>query len=254
MENVLVERDGGIATITVNRPKALNALNTQTLDELKEAFTTLDEDVRVVILTGAGEKSFVAGADIVEMSKLDALQGREHARKGHELCSLIEKSPRVVIGAINGFALGGGNELAMACDIRIGSTKAKFGQPEVGLGIPPGFGGTQRLPRLVGKSIAKEIIFTGDMIDAQEAYRIGLINKVCEPDKLMARAKEMAEKILTRSFNAVKVAKRGIDNGMNMDDESAFFYEAELFGICFATEDQKEGMSAFIEKREPNFK
>jgi enoyl-CoA hydratase len=254
MENIIVQHSGAVCELTINRPKSLNALNSATLRELAEAFDSLGEEVRVVILTGGGEKAFVAGADIAEMRALSPEEGRNFARRAQELFSNIEKSPRIVIAAVNGYALGGGCELAMACDIRFASSAAKFGQPEVGLGITPGFGGTQRLPRLVGKGRAKEIIFSGDMIDAMEALRIGLVNRVLEPAELMNASRELAQKILSKSFRAVTAAKRAIDSGLNMDDESAFLYEAELFGACFATDDQSEGMDAFLNKRKPDFR
>ncbi|AWI04200.1 enoyl-CoA hydratase-related protein [Clostridium drakei] len=256
MENVLFKEENGIAEVTINRPKALNALNTQTLKELGVVIRDIAErkDIKVVILTGSGEKSFVAGADITEMKSKNAIEGREMARLAQKVFSDIENLPQTVIAAVNGYALGGGCELSMACDIRLASTKAKFGQPEVGLGIIPGFAGTQRLPRLVGKGIAKELIFTTDMIDAQEAYRIGLANKIYEPEELIIKAKEMAAKIMSKGIYAVSLAKSSINNGLNMDTESAFNFEADLFGLCFATEDQKEGMEAFVGKKKPNFK
>jgi enoyl-CoA hydratase len=256
MENVLYKVDGKFAEVTINRPKALNALNSQTLRELGTVIDELanNKEVKIVIITGAGEKSFVAGADITEMKDLGAIQGRELARLAQKVFSAIEHMPQVVIAAVNGYALGGGCELSMACDIRLVSSKAKFGQPEVTLGITPGFAGTQRLPRLVGRGIAKEMIFTGDMIDAQEAYRIGLANKVYAPEELLPKARELGEKIASRGMCAVSLAKAAINNGMNMDTESAYSYEADIFGLCFATEDQKEGMTAFVEKRKAAFK
>ncbi|AWI04201.1 enoyl-CoA hydratase-related protein [Clostridium drakei] len=256
MENILFKEENGIAEVTINRPKALNALNTQTLKELGVVIRDIAErkDIKVVIITGSGEKSFVAGADITEMKSKNAIEGREMARLAQKVFSDIENMSQIVIAAVNGYALGGGCELSMACDIRLASTKAKFGQPEVGLGIIPGFAGTQRLPRLVGKGIAKELIFTTDMIDAQEAYRIGLANKIYEPEELIIKAKEMAAKIMSKGIYAVSLAKSSINNGLNMDTESAFNFEADLFGLCFATEDQKEGMEAFVGKKKPNFK
>lgn len=256
MENIVLKVEGSIAEITINRPRALNALNSQTLEELGTTIDTLAEnqEVRVVIITGSGEKAFIAGADISEMLEKKPLEARNFARLGQRIFSTIESMPQVVIAAINGFALGGGCELALACDIRLASTKAKFGQPEVSLGIIPGFAGTQRLPRLVGKGLAKELIYTGDIIDAGEAYRIGLVNKVYEPEELMNKAWEMALKVSSRGPNAIRLAKRAINNGINMNEESACNYEAEVFGLCFTTEDQKEGMEAFLEKRNPEFK
>ena len=198
MENVLFNEKDGIMFITINRPKALNALNSQTVNELGEVISSVEKrkDIKVVIITGSGEKSFVAGADIAEMHNLNAMEGRELALNAQKVFSKIEQMPQVVIAAVNGYALGGGCELSMACDLRIASEKAKFGQPEVNLGILPGFAGTQRLPRLVGKGIAKELIFITDMIDAQRAYEIGLVNKVVKPEELMPATEEMARKII----------------------------------------------------------
>ncbi|MBW9172666.1 enoyl-CoA hydratase/isomerase family protein [Clostridium estertheticum] len=251
MNNIIFEEGKGIAKIIINRPKALNALNSETIKELGTVINEISEreDIKVVIITGAGEKSFVAGADITEMKDLTAIQAKELSRKAQKVFSEIENMPQVVIAAVNGYALGGGCELSMCCDIRLVSSKARFGQPEVGLGIIPGFAGTQRLPRLIGKGIAKELIFTTDMIDADEAYRIGLANKVYNPEELLEKTYEMAEKIMSKAMYAVGLAKASINNGLNMDTESAYSYENSLWTICFATEDQKEGMQAFIEKR-----
>ncbi|RXI40880.1 crotonase [Clostridium tetani] len=256
MKNIILKKENGIAEITINRPKSLNALNSETLNELGVAIKDISEndDVKVVIITGAGEKAFVAGADITEMENLNAKQGRELARLAQKVFSDIEHMPQIVIAAVNGYALGGGCELSMACDIRLASKNAKFGQPEVNLGITPGFAGTQRLPRLVGKGTAKELIFTTDMIDAEEAYRIQLANKVYESEELMDKARELAQKIMNKAPYAVSLAKAAINDGMNMDTESAYKYEADIFGLCFATEDQKEGMKAFLQKRKSNFK
>jgi len=252
---VLYEQDNGIGLITINRPQALNALNGTVLAELDALCDVIVQDraVKVVIITGAGEKSFVAGADIAEMQPLSAVKGRAWGKMGQLVMSKIESLPQPVIAAVNGFALGGGCELAMACDIRIASAKAKFGQPEVSLGIPPGFGGTQRLSRLIGKGRAKELIFTGDMIGADEAYRIGLVNKVVALEELLPTAKELANKIILRAPLAVQFSKAAIDKGADMDLASGIAYEAEVFGLCFATDDQKEGMGAFLEKRKPTF-
>ncbi|NFH02265.1 crotonase [Clostridium botulinum] len=245
-----------MAEVIINRPKALNALNTATLQELGQVINEISgrKDIYTVIITGAGEKSFVAGADITEMKEKTAIEGREMAMLAQKVFSNIENMPQVVIAAVNGYALGGGCELSMACDIRLASSNAKFGQPEVGLGIIPGFAGTQRLPRLVGKGIAKELIFTTDMIDANEAYRIGLVNKIYEKDELMGKAMELANKIMQKGMYAVSLAKSSINNGLNMDTESAYAFEANLFGLCFSTEDQTEGMTAFVEKRKSSFK
>ena len=254
-QNLLVEMENQTAIVTVNRPKVLNALNKETIKELKQVFEELETDDAVlsVILTGAGEKSFVAGADITEIRTSSAMEARDWARSAQGVFNAVENFPKTVIAAVNGFALGGGCELAMSCDIRIASEKARFGQPEVLLGVTPGYAGTQRLPRLIGKGRAKELIFTGDQIDAAEAYRIGLVNKVVAPENLLSAAKEMAAKINSRGQIAVKLSKTAINEGMDTDFESGQAYEAEVFGLCFATDDQKEGMNAFVEKRKANF-
>ncbi|WP_442945437.1 short-chain-enoyl-CoA hydratase [Oceanirhabdus sp. W0125-5] len=254
-ENIKLSIENGIATITMDRPQALNALNSQTLKELNSIIDEVEcnDDIRVLIITGSG-KSFVAGADISEMKDLNSVQGRKFGLLGNKIFRRLELLEKPVIAAVNGFALGGGCELAMACDIRIASSKAKFGQPEVSLGITPGFGGTQRLARLVGIGKAKELIFTGDMVRADEALRIGLVNNVVEPDELMNVAKEMAEKIKNNAPIAVAYSKVAINRGVEVDIETGLMYEGEVFGSCFSTEDQKEGMSAFLEKREKSFK
>ncbi len=253
--NVLYQTDNGIGMITLNRPKALNALNFELLTELNGLLDEIaqDDSVKVVIITGSGDKAFVAGADIAEMQNISPLEGRAFGKFGQAIFNKLENIPQPVIAAVNGFALGGGCELAMACDIRIASDKAKFGQPEVGLGIVPGFGGTQRLPRLIGKGRAKELLYTADMINAEEAYRIGLVNRIVAADELLSTAKELAEKIMARAQAAVRLCKAAVNTGMDTDLESGIAYEAEVFGLCFATADQKEGMSAFIGKRKPNF-
>ncbi|MCD6187773.1 MAG: enoyl-CoA hydratase/isomerase family protein [Desulfuromusa sp.] len=255
-ENLLIKTENEIATITINRPEAMNALNEKTLLELQDIFVSVAEDVavKVVILTGTGEKAFVAGADIAAMQPLSALEARQFAKLGHRVMSTIEHCPQPVIAAVNGFALGGGCELALGCDIRIVSENARFGQPEVNLGIIPGFGGTQRLARLIGKGRAMEMILTGEMIDATEAYRIGLANKVVPLDQLLDTTKKMAAAIISKGSYAVQLAKEAIRNGLELDLERANQYEAELFGLCFATVDQKEGMKAFLEKRQAEFK
>ncbi|AND86049.1 short-chain-enoyl-CoA hydratase [Clostridium tyrobutyricum] len=256
MENVILKEENGIAEIIINRPKALNALNSETLKELGSIIDDIhvNDNIKAVIITGSGEKSFVAGADIAQMSKLNSIEATKFSRLAQNVFSRIENLPKLVIAAVNGFALGGGCELAMACDIRFASKKAKFGQPEVNLGILPSFGGTQRLPRLVGKGIAKELIFSTDMISANEAYRIGLANKVYEPEELLTKAKEFAQKVMTKSPVGVRLAKASINNGLDVDLEAGLKYEANSFGLCFSTEDQKEGMKAFLEKRKANFK
>ncbi|WP_371380484.1 short-chain-enoyl-CoA hydratase [Sporomusa aerivorans] len=252
--NLLLEVADNIGIVTINRPRFLNALNVATVYELDRVADELtkNENVKVVIITGK-DKAFVAGADITEMQSMTAIEARSWGQLGQAVFSKIENLPKPVIAAVNGFALGGGCELAMACDIRIASDKAKFGQPEVSLGIIPGFGGTQRLPRLVGKGRAKEILFTGEIIDAPEAYRIGLVNKVVAPDELMSAAIAMAHKIMSQAPLAVQGCKTAVNIGLNSDLEFGVAYEAEVFGLCFATSDQKEGMIAFLEKRKVSF-
>lgn len=254
-QNLIYENQGGVAIVTLNRPKALNALNAALMTELDTLAGAIAKDasVKAVIITGAGDKAFVAGADITEMQPMSAVEGRNWGKFGQAVMDKIENLPQPVIAAVNGFALGGGCELAMACDIRIVSEKAKFGQPEVTLGIPPGFGGTQRLARLVGKGRSKELLFTGDMIDAQEAYRIGLANKVVPAEELLDAAKALAQKIMSRGPLAVQVCKAAVNEGLDTDLQTGVAYEAEVFGLCFATADQKEGMAAFVEKRKAAF-
>ena len=252
---LLLATKGGIATVTINRPKALNALNAVILQELTHAFTELakDDSLRAVILTGAGGKAFVAGADIANMADLSPLQAREFGVLGQNLMQMIETFSRPVIAAIEGFALGGGCELAMACDIRLASENAKFGQPEVNLGVIPGFAGTQRLPRLVGKGRAKELLYTGDIIDAREAHRIGLVNKVVPAEELMPAALAMMQAIVGKSAIALAYAKTAINRGADTDIYKALELEKDLISLCFATEDQKEGCRAFLEKRPAQF-
>ena len=251
---LLVEKENGIAIVKINNPQSLNALNSTILGELDTLFTELENDssISVIILTGEG-KAFVAGADITEMSSMDAAEGKAFGEKGAKVFRKIELLSKPVIAAVNGYALGGGCELAMCCDIRIASAKAKFGQPEVGLGITPGFSGTQRLPRLVGMGKAKELIFTAEVINADEACRIGLVNSVAEPEELINTAVAMAEKIAGKAPVAVKYSKESINRGMQCSMDEAINIEANLFGLCFATEDQKEGMKAFMEKRKAKF-
>lgn len=254
-QNLLFEKTDGIGIITVNRPKVLNALNKETMMELKDVVgkIAIDPEVAVVIITGSGDKSFVAGADIGEMRNLSAMEARVWSKYSQTVFNEIENLPKPVVAAVNGYALGGGCELAMSCDIRIASEKARFGQPEVQLGVIAAFAGTQRLPRLVGKGRAKELLFTGDQITATEAYRIGLVNKVVAGEELMSAAKELAKKIMSRGPIAVSLSKAAVNEGMDMDLESAQAYEAEVFGLCFSTTDQTEGMSAFTEKRKAQF-
>ena len=255
MEFITYEVEGQVGIITINRPKALNALNSAVLDELDATIDGVDLDaVRCLILTGAGEKSFVAGADIAEMSTLTKEEGEAFGKKGNDIFRKIETLPIPVIAAVNGFALGGGCEISMSCDIRICSDNAVFGQPEVGLGITPGFGGTQRLARLVGPGMAKQMIYTARNIKADEAYRIGLVNKVVPQEELMATAKKLAGKIARNASYAVAIAKAAINNGYDMDIKNAVEYEANLFGMTCSTHDKTEGMTAFLEKRkEKNF-
>ena len=247
--SVNYEKKDNIAIITIDRPEALNALNLDVLAELEQVIAKVenDDDVFVAIITGAG-RAFVAGADIAQMSGLTAVQGRAFGEYGNAVFKKIESSSKPVIAAINGFALGGGCELCMSCDIRIASSKAKFGQPEVGLGITPGFGGTQRLPRIVGASKAKELILTAQTIDAKEALRIGLVSAVTEPEELMQAAMDMAGAIAGNAQIAVRQSKDAINKGMQCDVETATAYESQAFGLCFATEDQKDAMAAFLSK------
>ncbi|MFA6708179.1 MAG: enoyl-CoA hydratase-related protein [Fusobacterium sp.] len=250
MEFVTYEQDGFIGVITINRPKALNALNTEVLELLNKVMDTIDlEKTRALILTGAGVKSFVAGADISEMSLLSKEEGENFGKIGNDVFRKIETFPIPVIAAVNGFALGGGCELSLSCDIRICSENALFGQPEVGLGITPGFGGTQRLARVVGIGKAKEMIYTASNIKAEEAYRIGLVNKVCSADGLLDEAKKIAKKIVRNAPIAVRASKKAINDGISLDMDNAIVIEEKLFGSCFETEDQKSGMNAFLEKR-----
>lgn len=254
-ENLLLETEGALAILYVNRPKALNALNKDTLLEMKDAITSIKDDpeIDVLIVTGAGDKSFVAGADIAFMQSLTAVEAREFGALGQEVFRMIEAMEKPSIAAVNGFALGGGCELAMCCDFRIASSKAKFGQPEVGLGITPGFGGTQRLPRLVGSGMARQMLYTADVINASEALRIGLVNNVVAPEELMDVVKGIAGRIISKGKLAVRFSKVAANEGLQTDIDRAMTIEADLFGLCFSTEDQKEGMGAFIEKRSPNF-
>lgn len=255
LKNVLYEKKEQIAYVTINRPETLNALNCDVLNELIYLMknVNVDSEVRVVILTGAG-RSFVAGADISQMRGLTTEEGRDMTRLGQECMALIEKSCKPVIAAVNGFALGGGCELAMSCDFIIASEKAKFSQPEVNLGIIPGFGGTQRLPRLVGKNMAKYMIMTGEMLNAQQAFEAGIVQKVVPAEELLDTATAVANTILSKAPIAIRMAKLAVNNGVNMDLSSAIEYEAETYTVSFASEDRVEGMSAFVEKRQADFK
>lgn len=250
MEFVLYEQKGAVGVITISREKALNALNSTVLDELDKTLDSVNqEEVRCLILTGAGAKSFVAGADIGEMSSLTKAEGEAFGKKGNDVFRKLETFPIPVIAAVNGFALGGGCEIAMSCDFRICSDNAVFGQPEVGLGITPGFGGTQRLARLVGPGMAKQMIYTARNIKADEAHRIGLVNAVYTAEELMPAAEKMAAGIAKNAPIAVRNCKRAINEGLDADMDEAIVIEEKLFGDCFETYDQKEGMGAFMEKR-----
>jgi len=249
-QNIIVEKEENIAVITFNRPDAMNALNNQTRAEFREAVAAVaaDDEIKVLILTGSG-KAFVAGSDIKEFNQTTPYVAHNINRLGE----MVEKLEKPVIAAVNGFCLGGGNEIAMGCDIIIASDKAKFGQTEVNIGIIPGGGGTQRLPRLIGACRAKELIYTGDIIGAEEAYRLGLVNRVVPADQLMATARELAKKIATKSAAALKLAKTAINRGMQTNLESGLKYEYELYSLALSLEDKVEGVNAFLEKRAPKF-
>jgi len=254
-ENVLYDKRAGIAYVTVNRPKALNALDTPTWTDLRSAFEDArdDVDVRGVILTGAGDRAFIAGADISELAHVTAYEAQQSSRFGQSVLDLIENLGKPVIAAINGFALGGGCETAMACTIRVAVEAAKFGQPEVKLGLLPGGGGTQRLPRLVGKGRALQLILTGEMISAQEAYRIGLVNEIVPAAELIARAEAILKTIASNAPIAVRLSLEAANKGAETSQSEGQLLEASYFGLCAATEDKKEGTSAFLEKRAPRF-
>ena len=256
LENLLLERADGIAVLTINRPKVLNALSLQTLDELRRTVLALkhDDSVRSIILTGAGEKSFVAGADINELAVQTPVSGREHAMRGQHVLDLIEHLGKPVIAAINGFALGGGCELALACTIRLAADTARIGQPEINLGIIPGYAGTQRLARLVGRGRALELLLTGDQIDAHEAHRLGLVNRVVPAAELMAEARKLAQALAAKAPVAVRYIIDAVNKGLQMPLAEAQVYEATLFGLVASTEDMREGTRAFLEKRKPAFK
>jgi enoyl-CoA hydratase len=256
LANVLYEKKGAIAYVTVNRPKVLNALNTPTWKDLRTAFEDARDDtaIRGVILTGAGNKAFIAGADISELAHVAAFEAEQSSRFGQGVLDLIEDLGKPVVAAVNGFALGGGCETAMACTIRIAVETAKFGQPEVTLGLVPGGGGTQRLPRLVGKGRALHLILSGEMISAQEAYRIGLVNEIVPAADLIARAEAILKKIASNAPIAVKFALEAANKGMETSQGEGLLLEASYFGLCAATEDKKEGTTAFLEKRTPQFR
>jgi len=255
LANVLYETKGAIAYVTVNRPKVLNALNTPTWSDLRRAFEQVRDDaaIRGAILTGAGNKAFIAGADISELAKVTAFEAEQSSRFGQEVLDLIENLGKPVIAAINGFALGGGCETAMACTLRLAVETAKFGQPEVALGLIPGGGGTQRLPRLVGKGRALQLILSGDMISAEEAYRIGLVNEIVPAADLIARAEAILTKIASNAPIAIKFALEAANKGMDTSQGEGLLLEASYFGLCAATDDKREGTSAFLEKRAPQF-
>ena len=253
-KTIKIKKENNIYIATISRPEVLNALNKQVLEELQELICVIQQDklARILIITGEG-RSFIAGADILTQSMLDIDGGIEWGRYGAKIFRDLEKLELITIAVVNGFALGGGCELAMSCDLRIASTKAKFGQPEVGLGIIPGFSGTQRLPRLVGTSKAKELILTGDIISAEEAEKIGLVNKVVMPEKLMEETLKIANKIIRNAPLVVKYSKQAINKALEVDIDIGIIMENDLFGMCFGTVDQKEGMNAFLEKREAIF-
>lgn len=255
-ENLLYQRDDAIVTLTINRPNVRNALNRKTLAELHRAFFEFrhDSDARVLILTGAGDRAFVAGADIAEMSAMQQEEAEDFARQGQNLTANIESIPKAIIAAVNGYALGGGCELAMACDFILASDNAAFGQPEVGLGLIPGFGGTQRLARVVGRAIAKQMIFTGEIIKAERAREIGLVNRIFPQAELLSGAVEIAKAIASKGPKAVGAAKHSLNRGYNLTLEVGMEFEAMLFGSMFKTEDMREGTRAFLEKRVPSFK
>lgn len=250
-DNLLLERDGAVAVVTLNRPKVLNALNNQTLAELASCLAGLkaDPEVRAIILTGAGEKSFVAGADINELAALSPVEGQAHARRGQLIFDAIENLGKPVIAAINGFALGGGCELAMACTMRLAADTARFGQPEVNLGLIPGYAGSQRLPRLVGKGIAMEILLTGDMVGAQRAYEIGLVNRVVPAAELMAEARKLAQALAAKAPIAVRFILDAVNQGLEAPFAVGQYLETSLFGTIASSEDMREGTKAFLEKR-----
>lgn len=255
-ENIIFQVEGAVAIIKFNRPKALNAINPDLVAEVNDALDKVEGNasVRVLVLTGEGEKAFIAGADIAYMSNLSPLEARRWALKGHELGFRLGNLPIPVIACVNGYALGGGTEMAMACDFIYASETARFGQPEINLGLIPGFGGTQRLPRLVGKAVAKELCMTGGMITAQEAKEIGLVNKLFPPDRLWEETMKTAQVIASKGAVSLRAVKQCIDRGYNLDLRSGCTMEADAFGLCMTSPDGKEGMTAFLEKRKAHFK
>ncbi len=255
-KNLIITVADQVAQVTINRPKAMNSLNTATLTELSATLDELEKqpDVKVIIITGAGDRAFVAGGDIALLRTLTPMQARDVSVMVAKLFQQIESSPCVVIAAINGYALGGGCELALACDLRLAAERAQLGQPEVNLGIIPGWGGTQRLPRLIGSSRAKELMFTGERVTAQRALEIGLIDHVYPDDQLLANTHSLALTIASKPQTAIRMIKTAVNNGLAMDKDKAIQYEADLFGLCFTTIDQKEGMDAFLEKRKAVWK
>ena len=255
-ENILFELQEGVGVLTFNRPKALNALNPKTLEEVSEVVERAqqDDNIRVLVLTGAGDRAFVAGADITTFPTLNPLQARHFAEKGQSVFFMLEHLPKPVIACVNGFALGGGCELAMSCDFIYASDKARFGQPEINLGLIPGYGGTQRLARLIGRAKAKELCMTGEMIDAQQAKDLGLVAKVFSAEQLMDETMKAAKLMATRAPGVLRSLKQLINRGLDVDLKSGCALEAEAFGLCFASQDAREGVSAFLEKRKPEFK
>jgi len=255
-ELIEYDKKDRVATITINRPKAMNALNTSVADEMKDALrdAQADESIQVIVITGAGDRAFCAGADIQELATLAPMQARDFCLRAQSLTNQIEALTKPVIAKINGFCLGGGNEVAMSCDFRIASEKAAFGQPEITLGIIPGMGGTQRLTRLVGRTKSMELNMLGDSISAAEAYRLGLVNKVVPPEELDAAVDALVQKLCSKGLLALGQVKMAVNNGMDMDLDRALRYEAECFGAAIGTEDAHEGMQAFVEKRKPEFK
>ncbi len=253
---IVFEEENGIATITINRPKSMNALNTEVFHELTPLLEkiALNEDIRVLIITGAGEKAFVAGADISELAELNALQGKYFVKTGHDCMAKLQELPIPVIAAVNGFALGGGLELALACDFIYASENAKFGLPEITLGLIPGFGGTQRLARIIGKNIAKEMIFTGKTISAEEALKLGFVNKVLPQASLLEETNKTAKSIAQKGKVALNAAKHAVNKGGEVDLTTGCSIEIDAFGLCMASEDAQEGTAAFLEKRKPDFK